>query len=699
MLFIANAYVMNPATGEEGYQDILIEGSRIVKMGENLYDTMTKNGETEGLQIIDATGLVAAPGLVDVHVHFRDPGFTYKEDIETGAKAALKGGYTTVVLMANTKPVADNAETLAYVLEKGQKTGLHVETCACVTRGMKGQELTDMEQLFREGAAGFTDDGVPVLTEEIVKSAMQEAGRLGVPISFHEENPAFIENNGVNAGAASAHYQIGGSKREAEIDLVRRDLALALKTGACVNIQHISTKEAVELIRQAKAKGGDIHAEATPHHFTLTEEAVIRYGTLAKMNPPLREESDRMAIIEGLKDGTIDLIATDHAPHSREEKARPITEAPSGIIGLETALALGITYLVDTGQLSLMSLLEKMTINPARMYHFDAGYLAEGAPADIVLFDPQESFIVDGFASKSENSPFLGWRLRGKVKYTICGGESKYEDSCAGKEEKTRKERIMHKKKLTAAVKSQREIAPHIYDLRLSVKLAADAKAGQFVCLYPKDKSTLLPRPISICEADGESGILRLVYRVAGKGTAEFSRLTKGETVEVLGNLGNGFPVEEAAGKRVFIMGGGIGIPPMLELAKRLQADKQIIVGYRDRDTFLKEELEQYGSVYVATEDGSVGSRGNVMDAIRENGLCADVIYACGPMPMLRAIKKYAEEQGIPAYISLEEHMACGVGACLGCVVKTKKVDSHSHVNNARICTDGPVFEAGEVDI
>ncbi len=228
MLFIANAYVMNPATGEEGYQDILIEGSRIVKMGENLYDTMTKNGETEGLQIIDATGLVAAPGLVDVHVHFRDPGFTYKEDIETGAKAALKGGYTTVVLMANTKPVADNAETLAYVLEKGQKTGLHVETCACVTRGMKGQELTDMEQLFREGAAGFTDDGVPVLTEEIVKSAMQEAGRLGVPISFHEENPAFIENNGVNAGAASAHYQIGGSKREAEIDLVRRDLALAL---------------------------------------------------------------------------------------------------------------------------------------------------------------------------------------------------------------------------------------------------------------------------------------------------------------------------------------------------------------------------------------------------------------------------------------------------------------------------------------
>lgn len=257
----------------------------------------------------------------------------------------------------------------------------------------------------------------------------------------------------------------------------------------------------------------------------------------------------------------------------------------------------------------------------------------------------------------------------------------------------------MHKKKLTATVKSQREIAPGIYDLRLSTELAAGAKAGQFVCLYPKDKSTLLPRPISICEADGESGILRLVYRVVGKGTAEFSGLKEGETVEILGNLGNGFPLEKGAGKRVFIMGGGIGIPPMLELARRLQAGKQIIVGYRDRDTFLKEELEQHGSVYVATEDGSVGSRGNVMDAIRENGLCADIIFACGPMPMLRAIKRYAEEQGIPAYISLEEHMACGVGACLGCVVKTREIDSHSHVNNARICTDGPVFEAGEVDI
>ncbi len=257
----------------------------------------------------------------------------------------------------------------------------------------------------------------------------------------------------------------------------------------------------------------------------------------------------------------------------------------------------------------------------------------------------------------------------------------------------------MQKKKINAKVYSQKEIAPGIYDMYLETDLAGAAVPGQFVCLYPKDKSTLLPRPISICEADKERGLLRLVYRVAGKGTAEFSGYQRGEEAALLGNLGNGFPLEAAKGKKVFLMGGGIGIPPMLELAKRMEAEKQIILGYRDGNTFLKEDLEKYGRVYVATEDGSMGTKGNVLDAVRENVLGADVVFACGPMPMLRAIKQYAARQGIAAYISLEEHMACGVGACLGCVVKTKEKDAHSHVNNARICTDGPVFEAGEVEI
>lgn len=255
------------------------------------------------------------------------------------------------------------------------------------------------------------------------------------------------------------------------------------------------------------------------------------------------------------------------------------------------------------------------------------------------------------------------------------------------------------KAKTTATVISQKEIAANIFDMWIETELAKEAHPGQFVGVYPKNKSTILPRPISICEVSEERNALRLVYRIAGQGTGEFSGLTAGDCVEILGILGNGFPLEEGNGKKVFLMGGGIGVPPILQLAKELEADKSILVGYRDANLFLKEDLEQYGKVYVATEDGSVGTKGNVMDAIAANGLDADVIFACGPMPMLRAIKKYAEEHEIKAYISLEEHMACGVGACLGCVVKTKEVDHHSHVHNARICTDGPVFDAEEVDI
>lgn len=255
------------------------------------------------------------------------------------------------------------------------------------------------------------------------------------------------------------------------------------------------------------------------------------------------------------------------------------------------------------------------------------------------------------------------------------------------------------KQKQTATVLSQKETAPRIYDMWIGTDLASQAKPGQFLCIYPKDKSTLLPRPISICEVGEDRQTLRIVYRVAGQGTGEFSGYQEGDTIDILGTLGNGFPVEEAAGKKVFLMGGGIGIPPILQLAKEMDGEKQIIVGYRDAHTFLREDFEKYGKVYIATEDGSAGVKGNVMDAVRENGLAADMIYACGPMPMLRAVKAYAAEQGIKAYISLEEHMACGVGACLGCVVKTKEVNHHSHVNNARICTDGPVFEAEEVEI
>ena len=377
--------------------------------------------------IIDGTGLIAAPGLIDVHVHFRDPGFTYKEDIHTGALAAAKGGYTSVVLMGNTKPAVDDVDTLNYVLKSGKKEDINIYSVATITKGLKGEKLTDYNELKENGAVGLSDDGIPILDEELLKKAMVLADELNLPISLHEENPKYIVNNGVNAGCVAKELGIGGSDRQAEISLVKRDVEMALETGAILNVQHISTKEAVDIVREAKRKGCNIHAEATPHHFTLTEEAVLKYGTLAKMNPPLRTEEDRQAIIEGLKDGTIDIIATDHAPHSKDEKKRPITEAPSGIIGLETALALGITNLVNNNHLSFMELFDRMVCGPAKLYGFDTS-IEEGSYADLVIINPNEEWIVGDFKSKSCNSPFLNWRLKGKVKYTICGGEIIYRE-------------------------------------------------------------------------------------------------------------------------------------------------------------------------------------------------------------------------------------------------------------------------------
>lgn len=428
MLLIKNGYILDPASGYEGDADILIENGRIKKLYKG-FTGMVDESLFENLEVIDADGFYVAPGLVDVHVHFRDPGFEYKEDIETGAQAAAKGGFTTVVLMANTKPVVDNEDTLTYILEKGKTTPIHVETCCSVSKGLQGKELCDYEVLLEKGAVGFTDDGIPLLEESLVTEAMKRIGKLEVPISLHEEDPNLISNNGINRGKASEHFGIGGSPREAEVSMVARDLEIAKKTGAIVNIQHISCKETAEMIRKAKQEGfTNIHGEATPHHFTLTEDAAIQYGTMAKMNPPLRTKEDKMAIIEAIKDGTLDIIATDHAPHSAEEKAKAITDAPSGILGLETAFALGIGELVEKNDMPLMDLIDRMSYAPAKMYHLDAGYIEEGGPADCIVFDPNEFWRVEGFLSKSQNSPFVGKMMLGKVKKTICSGKVVYSD-------------------------------------------------------------------------------------------------------------------------------------------------------------------------------------------------------------------------------------------------------------------------------
>jgi dihydroorotase len=415
-MIIKNGLLIDPVKEMTYVADLKIADGKIVEIAENIT-------AADGEELIDATGKCVAPGLIDGHVHFRDPGFTYKEDIHTGALSSAAGGFTTVICMANTKPIVDDVETLTYVLETAKAEKINVLQAGAVSVDFKGEELTDFEALLAAGATGLTDDGIPLKDEKFVRAAMEKAKALDVVLSFHEEDPALITNNGVNRGKASEFFGIGGSPKDAEVSLVKRDCELAKEIGAKINVQHISSAEAVDLVRQAKAAGAKVYAEATPHHFTLTEDACIKHGTLAKMNPPLRTEEDRLAIIKGLQDGTIDMIATDHAPHSAEEKAKPITDAPSGIIGLETSLALGITSLVKPGHLSIVELIKKMSLNPAIVYGLDKGTLNIGKDADLVIFDMDQCWTPKNYYSKATNTPFTGTELCGMVCMTICGGE------------------------------------------------------------------------------------------------------------------------------------------------------------------------------------------------------------------------------------------------------------------------------------
>ncbi|MEG2194936.1 MAG: dihydroorotase [Terrisporobacter sp.] len=422
MILIKNGRLIDPASKRDEIVDIEIVDKKISKIG--------KIDDTEKYEeIIDATNHVISPGLIDIHVHFRDPGFTHKEDIISGAKSGARGGFTTVVCMANTKPVVDNVETLNYIKEKAKDACINVLQVGSVTKGFRGKELNNLDELFENGAVGFSDDGLPLMDTKLLYEAMLKVKELDVPISLHEEDPNFIESAGVNHSEIAKKLNLtGGAKTCAEDIMVARDCMIALETGAKVNIQHISSGVAVQTVRFAKSLGANIYAEAAPHHFTLSEDDVIKYGSLAKMNPPLRTAKDRDILIEGLKDNTIEIIATDHAPHTMEEKSLAFRGCPSGIIGLETCLALGITSLVKKNHLDLMSLLEKMTINPAKLYNLDRGTIKEGSIADVVIFDPEEFYEIKDFDSKAKNSPFVGEKLYGKVKYTISEGKIVYSD-------------------------------------------------------------------------------------------------------------------------------------------------------------------------------------------------------------------------------------------------------------------------------
>lgn len=421
MILIKNGRLVNPATNTDEIMDVAIENGKILKVGKEI--------EENGFEkVIDASGKIVAPGLIDVHVHFRDPGFEHKEDLITGSASAAKGGFTTVVCMANTKPVVDSVEVLNYVQNKAELVPINIVQAAAITKGFLGKELVDMKTLKEAGALGFTDDGLPINDTALVMKAMEMAKELDVPLSFHEEDPSLIGNPGVNAGEVAKELGLVGAPNVAEDVMVARDCMMAMKTGAKVDIQHISSGNSVDMVRFAKQHGARVYAEASPHHFTLTEDAVREHKTFAKMNPPLRTAWDRDKIIEGLKDNTIEIIATDHAPHTTEEKTGEFQNCPSGIIGLETSLALGIMSLVNAGHLTYLQLMEKMSVKPAELYNLDTANISEGKPADIVIFNPNEKWIAGDYASKAENTPFTGMEMTGKVKYTICNGRIAYED-------------------------------------------------------------------------------------------------------------------------------------------------------------------------------------------------------------------------------------------------------------------------------
>lgn len=422
MILIQNGHVIDPASQTDEILDIRIENGRVAGMGK-----FPDTGEYE--QVINAKGCIVAPGLIDAHVHFRDPGLTYKEDITTGAASAAAGGYTTVICMANTKPPVDNVETLADLRRRAQGLPIHVLNASTVTVGMQGRELADLKALKEAGAVSFTDDGMPIKDTKLMLEALLKCKELDMLISLHEEDPDLIGSAGINQGAVSEAIGVRGAPAAAEEVLVARDCLLALHTGAAINIQHLSSARSVDILRLMKKLGAKVSVEVTPQHLSLNEEIVLKKGTLAKVNPPIRTENDRYALIQGLKDGVIDVIATDHAPHAAEEKAKEMGAAPSGMIGLETALALCITHLVRTGHLTMSELLAKMTSNPAALYHLNAGQIRVDAPADIVIFDEHEQWTVgEKFQSKSNNSPFIGMDVYGKVKYTLCDGKIIYSD-------------------------------------------------------------------------------------------------------------------------------------------------------------------------------------------------------------------------------------------------------------------------------
>ena len=420
-IHIGSGHVIEPGRFD-GVADVLIDEGRDVAVGPHL---KVPAGATK----IDATGRLVLPGFVDLHVHFREPGFEYKESIQSGAAAAVAGGFTSVCCMPNTNPVNDNQAITEFMLDRARAAGLaNVFPIGAITKGSEGKELADIGDLRRAGCVAISDDGKPVMNSLVMRRAMEYALAFDVPVVDHCEDLHLAEGGCMNEGAISTELGLPGIPAAAEDVMVARNVALAELTGARLHLAHISTEGSVRMVREAKSRGLHVTAEACPHHFTITEEVVRGYNTYAKMNPPLRTWKDVQAIKDGLRDGTIDVIATDHAPHATQEKQLGFTEAPFGIVGLETALSLTFA-LVDEGVLSLESAVGKLSTAPAKVFGLAKGTLAVGADADVTIVDQQEQWEVDParFRSKSRNTPFAGWKVKGRVRTTIVGGRVVFE--------------------------------------------------------------------------------------------------------------------------------------------------------------------------------------------------------------------------------------------------------------------------------
>jgi len=415
---IKGGFVIDPKSGKNGLFDIIIDKGKIVEIGNDLEFT---TGD-----IVDVTGKYVIPGLVDAHCHLREPGFEYKEDIETGTQSAAVGGFTSIACMPNTNPVIDNESVVKYIINRAKQDGfVNVYPIGSITKGQAGEELSEIGELKFAGAVAVSDDGKPVMKASIMKKALQYASMFDITVISHCEDLDIAEDGYMNEGYQSTVMGLKGIPSAAEEVMVARDLILAEYTNAPIHIAHVSTELSVDLIRNAKKRGVKVTCETCPHYFVLTEDACEGFNTLAKVNPPLRTKKDVDAIIEGLKDGTIDIIATDHAPHHIDEKNVEFASAANGMVGFETALPLAITYLYKTGVLTLEQIVEKMCVNPSKILGLNKGSLEVGKAADITIIDVDEDVIVDTakFKSKSKNSPFNGYKLKGAIYYTIVNGK------------------------------------------------------------------------------------------------------------------------------------------------------------------------------------------------------------------------------------------------------------------------------------